>query len=56
MLNCVNGAIVRRHVEAIPLIDFVFVLFCHLLRHVDFVVLQCESLKIIELNLNFEIL
>jgi len=44
VLHCVDGAVVSPHVEAIPLVDFVLVLFGHLLRHFCFDYFQLQNL------------
>lgn len=33
ILHCIDGAVVGPHVEAVPLVDFVLVLFGDLLHH-----------------------
>jgi len=33
VLHCIDGAVVGPHVEAVPLVDFVLVLFGDLLQH-----------------------
>ena len=45
VLHCIDGAVVGPHVEAVPLVDFVLVLFGDLLHHLTWNKLKLTKFK-----------